>query len=171
MIGVGRKTNAMSTSPASEKNVAYYRIIVPVHGTEADKHAIELAGMIGGGKQAELVLVHVVEVAQALPLEADMPIEVGHGENALRDAENSAKSATSRIGRVTPELLQARSAGAAIVDEAVERGADVIVMALCQHMRHGQPTGGSTVPYVLQNAPCEVIVTRLPSDIAWNNES
>lgn len=143
----------------------YKRIIVPVQGSDADRKAIELAGLLGSGKAAELVLVHVVEVAQSLPLEADMPVEAGAGERTLQDAEQWArKCSDSRVGRIIPELLQARSAGAAIVDEALERGADVIVMALRQHRRHGQSTPGDTVPYVLKNAPCEVLVTRLPSE-------
>lgn len=143
----------------------YRRIVVPVHGTEADKRAIELATQIGAGKNAEMVLVYVVEVAQSLPLEADMPAEVDTGEDVLRGAEQLARQeANGRVGRISPELLQARSAGAAIVDEAIERSADVIVMALCNHMRHGHPTPGETVPYVMQNAPCEVVVARVRSE-------
>jgi hypothetical protein len=164
MIGVGRKPNGKSNTCVSEQSVSYSRIIVPVHGTHADKRAIELAGMLGSGQGAEIVLVNVVEVVQSLPLEADLPVEVGEGEDALQMATEWAKRHAPRVGHVSPELLQARSAGAAIVDEAVERGADVIVMALCQHMRHGQPTSGETVPYVLKNAPCEVVVVRLPSE-------
>ncbi len=143
----------------------YRRIVVPVHGTDADQRAIELATQIGAGKNAEMVLVYVVEVAQSLPLEADMPGEVDAGERVLQGAERVARQAADgRIGRIHPELLQARSAGAAIVDEAIERGADVIVMALCNHMRHGQPTPGETVPYVMANAPCEVVVARIRAD-------
>jgi nucleotide-binding universal stress UspA family protein len=59
------------------------------------------------------------------------------------------------------ELLQARSAGAAIVDEAIERASDAIVMAARIRKRHGKPTVGDTVNYVLKNAPCEVIVVRI----------
>jgi nucleotide-binding universal stress UspA family protein len=164
MINVGRKTKDRVAVNASENIVPYRRILVPVHGTEADKRAIELATLIGTGKNAEMVLVYVVEVAQSLPLEADMPSEVDTGEDVLQGAERWARqTADGRVGRISPELLQARSAGAAIVDEAIERGADVIVMALCNHMRHGQPTPGETVPYVMQNAPCEVVVARVRS--------
>lgn len=165
MISVGRKSTSRISAGTSEDSVSYSRIIVPVHGTHSDKKAIELAVMLGSGTRSEIVLVYVVEVVQSLPLEADLPGDVSIGETVLAQAEEWASSVTDgRVGRVSPELLQARSAGAAIVDEAIERGADVIVMALRQHMRHGQPTPGATVPYVLQNAPCEVVVTRLPSD-------
>lgn len=145
--------------------MSYSRIIVPVHGTAADKRAISLASLLGSGKGTEMVLVYVVEVAQSMPLEADLPAEAAAGEEALRDAETWARAAASgRITRISPELLQARSAGAAVVDEAIERGADVIVMAQQQHFRHGQPTSGDTVPYVMDNAPCDVVVTRLSSN-------
>jgi nucleotide-binding universal stress UspA family protein len=165
MIITRRKPGVRDQAESPEKMMGYSRIIVPVHGTHADRRAIEVAGLLGSGKSAEIVLVHVVEVAQSLPLEADLPVEIAEGEQTLREAEEWARqAASSRVGRISPELLQARSAGTAIVDEAVERGAEVIVMALCQHRRHGQPTPGKTVPYVLMNAPCEVIVTRLPSD-------
>lgn len=141
----------------------YRRIVVPVHGTETDKKAIEVASLLGTGKNAEMVIVYVVEVAQSLPLEADLPGEVHSGENVLQTAESWARhTLDGKVGRISPELLQARSAGAAIVDEAIERGADLIVMALCNHMRHGQSTQGETVPYVMQNAPCEVVIARVP---------
>lgn len=165
MITVGRIRKSQAVLDASEKIVPYRRIVVPVHGTEADKRAIELATLIGTGKNAEMVLVYVVEVAQSLPLESDMPSEVDSGEDVLQGAESWARQAADgRIGKISPELLQARSAGAAIVDEAIERGADVIVMALCNHMRYGQPTPGETVPYVMRNAPCEVVVARVRSE-------
>jgi nucleotide-binding universal stress UspA family protein len=165
MIGFDFLAAKRAASLTTESRMPYSRIIVPVHGTDADRKAIEVAGLLGSGKSAEIVLVHVVEVAQSLPLEADMPVEVSEGEQALQEAEQWARRCVdSRVGRIVPELLQARSAGAAIVDEAIERGAEVIVMALCQHRRHGQPTPGETVPYVLKNAPCEVVITRLPSD-------
>jgi len=165
MIHVGRRPGDRKESAVLENTMGYSRMIVPVHGTNADRRAIEVAGLLGSGKSAEIVLVHVVEVAQSLPLEADLPVEIGAGEQTLREAEEWARAAAStRVGRISPELLQARSAGTAIVDEAIERGAEVIVMAMCQHLRHGQPTPGKTVPYVLKNAPCEVIVTRVPSN-------
>lgn len=162
MIGGERTPPTNGAAGESESRVTYSRIVVPVHGTSADRRAISLAGLLGSGKGAEMVLVYVVEVAQSMPLEADLPAEASAGEEVLREAEAWAKAAAnSRISRISPELLQARSAGAAIVDEAIERDADVIVMAQQQHMRHGQPTSGATVPYVMANAPCDVVVTRL----------
>jgi nucleotide-binding universal stress UspA family protein len=120
-----------------------------------------LAGLLAGRKNAEVTLVYVVEVRQALPLDADMPQAVAAGESALDNALEYAKQrAEHRIQKVSSELLQARSAGAAIVDEAIEQDADVIVMASRNRLRFGRVTVGDTVPYILKNAPCEVIVVR-----------
>lgn len=139
----------------------YRRILVPIQGTDADFRALELAGMLGQRKGAAITLVYVVEVKQALPLDAELPQAVAAGEEALTRAEHFARQkAEHRMQRVTPEMLQARSAGAAIVAEAIERDVDVIVMASQNRRQHGQMTVGETVPYVLKNAPCEVILAR-----------
>src|SRR5690606_10023644 len=85
------------------------------------------------------------------------------GERWLEAAESWAQRIDhGSVKKVIPELLQARSAGPAIVDEAVERNADLIVMALRNQRKHGRPTVGETIPYVLKNAPCEVLISRLP---------
>jgi hypothetical protein len=59
--------------------------------------------------------------------------------------------------------LQARSAGPAIVDEATNQKSDVIVMALRNQRKYGRATVGETVPYVLKNAKCEVLIRRQPA--------
>lgn len=150
--------------------MSYKRILVPVQGHECDRRAIELATVIANGAGAEITLVYVVEVAQKLPLEAELPGEIEHAELALERCEAWAKpnGGSSKGVRINPELLQARAAGPAIVDEAVERGADLIVMALRAHKRHGRPVVGETVPYVLKNSPCEVVITRSAASAGYD---
>ncbi len=55
-------------------------------------------------------------------------------------------------------MIQAREAGPAIVDEAAERGIDLILMGVKYKSRFGQFSLGSNVMYVLKNAPCRVIL-------------
>ena len=65
--------------------------------------------------------------------------------------------------RLEPVLLQARDVGAAIVDEAAERGADLLVLGVPFRTRFGGEFAiGRTIPYILQNAPCAVWVVREP---------
>lgn len=140
----------------------YRRIVVPVLGSEQDTRAIDLAVSIAGRYGGcELTLVYVAEVPQHLPLDADLPEEVTNGEAVLeRTAEYAQAGPDTRWQRITTELLQARSASAAIVDEAIERGADAVVLAAENHREHGVITQGETVPYVLKNAPCDVVLVR-----------
>ena len=70
----------------------------------------------------------------------------------------------SRHATIVTELLQARAVGPAIVDEAIERDAEAIVMTAAIHRRHGRPTLGETTDHVLLNAPCEVVVIRTVPD-------
>jgi nucleotide-binding universal stress UspA family protein len=71
------------------------------------------------------------------------------------------RSAESAHYKLETVLLQARDVGAAIVDEATERGADLIICGLPFRRRFGGDFAiGRTIPYVLKNAPCAVWVAR-----------
>lgn len=144
--------------------MAYKHVLVPIHGNDCDRQALELAASVADSKDTHLSLVYVVEVAQEYPLEADLPQELEVAERALSAASRYAESVFNGIRpTLHPELLQARSAGPAIVDEAIDQHADVIVMALRNQRKHGRATVGETVPYVLKNAPCEVLIRRQPA--------
>ena len=63
---------------------------------------------------------------------------------------------------VETDLLQSREVGPAIVDEAIERGVDLITIGLEYEKKFGEFNLGDTVPYVLKNAPCWVVICREP---------
>ena len=142
------------------------RILVPVKGDpQTDEEALRLAytyalAKAGKGANVTVDVVYVVEVPHALALNADLPEEVEKGERALDHAEAIARN--MGFNHVEASLLQARSAGAAIVDMARETGADMIVMATDYHKKLGELDLGRTIPYVLKNAPCRVWVCRAP---------
>jgi len=59
--------------------------------------------------------------------------------------------------------VQARDVGAAIVDEAAARDADMLILGLPYKTRFGGDFAiGRAVPYALKNAPCAVWVVREP---------
>ena len=143
--------------------MTYKHLLVPILGNACDQQALDLAASVAESQDTHLSLIYVVEVAQEFPLEADLPAELEAAERALEAASRYAVSVFNGTNsQVHPELLQARAAGPAIVDEAVDQKADVIVMALRNQRKHGRPTVGDTVPYVLKNAPCEVLIRRQP---------
>ena len=83
---------------------------------------------------AELVGVHVVEIDWTLPLDADI---AGHDEEAQRVLDIAEATAEAAHYQLETVLLQARDVGAAIVDEATEREADLIICGLPFRRRFG----------------------------------
>lgn len=138
------------------------RVILPVSGGPADERLIQIISKITTRRAVVLTLVFVVEVQQSMPLDAELPSEIERGETVLESAERIANTfVAEKQSSIGTELLQARSAGAAIVDEAIDRGADVIYIGTTLRRKFGRVTIGETTDYVLKNAPCEVHVVRL----------
>lgn len=140
----------------------YRRILVPVHGGPLDQYALDLAARLcdkDGG--TDLTLVYVVEVPQRLALDADIPCDIEDGESVLQSAAQYAQSMRGiKWRKVSTELLQARQAASAIVDESTERGSEAIILASANRRRRGTLTQGETVPFILDNAPCNVVLVR-----------
>lgn len=137
------------------------RILVPLGGNEADAATLQIACDAARKTRAQVFAIYVITVKRALPLDADLVSEAHSGENILARAE---QWGTEFDYQVETELLQSREIGPAIVDEAVNRGADLIVLGLPYKRHYGEFTLGRTVPYVLKNAPCPVWVYRTPQD-------
>lgn len=145
----------------TEPRAADYRLVVPVTGGSEDDRLLDIVDKISQKSHTYITLVYVVEVAQSMPIDAELPAEIERGERVLKEAEIfTTRCVGGRRGAITTELLQARSAGAAIVDEAIDHGANAIMLGTSVRKKFGQLSTGETVDYVLRNAPCEVIVIR-----------
>lgn len=141
-------------------NRAFRRAVVALNGGSSDLAAVRLAAEYARSNKAELVGVHVVEIDWTLPLDADIAGRSEEVQGILDAAEAAAEGAKVNL---EPVLLQARDVGAAIVDEATEREADVLILGLAYRTRFGGDFAiGRTIPYVLKNAPCAVWVVREP---------
>jgi len=137
----------------------FHKILVPVIGTEADEEAMKLACRLAKKNKAKIWAVYVIAVKRALPLDAEIESEIRKAEGILDHIEIIAEEEDCEI---ETDLLQAREAGPTIVDEAVEREADLILMGVSYKRRFGQFSLGDVVPYVLKNAPCRVILYHQP---------
>ena len=95
-----------------------------------------------------------------MPLDADV---AGRSEAVQRILDIAEETAEENHYSVEAVLLQARDVGAALVDEASERDADLLVLGLPYRKRFGGDFAiGSTIPYCLKNARCTVWVVREP---------
>ena len=136
------------------------QFLVPCDGSMAAYEALALACTEAKRNKGRVFVVHVIEVKRTLPLDAEMAPEAQRGEAILTEAE--------RLGdeldiKVEGELLQSREAGHAIVDEAIERGVDVIVLGTEYTRPFGEFQVGRTTQFVMKHAPCQVWVFRLPA--------
>ena len=133
--------------------------MVPVDGSHASLQAVALACDIAHKNKGRVSVVHVIEVKRTMPLDAELEPEAAAGEEVLKQA---ARVAREQDFDVDSEILQAREASHAIVDEAIERGVDLIILG----MEYQQPFGdfqlGQVIQHVMRSAPCEVWVCRHP---------
>ncbi len=137
----------------------FKRILVPADGGAMDAAALEFAGQFVKKNKAEIFLLYVVQVERELPLNAAMDSVFAQGEGVL---DHLLEVGEKYGGRVHPEMLQARSAGAAIVGEALNRKVDLIVMGMSLQKKFGELEVGEREIHVLKNAPCEVWLVRAP---------
>lgn len=134
-----------------------HRILVPVNGTITDEEAVRFACRLALRPHASVLAITVVEVPRGLALSTVENEEVAAAEKLLAHAE--------AIGRdydleVKTEVLQAREAAPALVEEIAERDIDLAVVGLTYRERFGEFYMGRTVPHILQHAPCRVFVLR-----------
>ncbi len=135
------------------------KILVPVDGGALDEEMVSFACELAKRSHARVYAVYVIEVKRTLPLEIDLPAEVEKGEAILQRAEETARRSKQDI---ETEVLQARDAGTAIVEEAERRGIDLIVMGLRYRKQYDQFYLGSTAMHLLKNASCRVCICREP---------
>jgi nucleotide-binding universal stress UspA family protein len=139
---------------------AFRRAILALAGGSCDDRIVHLAADLGRVGHGELVGVHVIEVGWSMPLDAEIAARSDAAQQILDQAETTAEAYKAGL---EPVLLQAREVGAALVDEATERSADLLIVGLPYRKRFGGDFAiGRTIPYVLKHAPCEVWVVREP---------
>ncbi|TMM10432.1 MAG: amino acid permease [Actinobacteria bacterium] len=154
-------------------------ILVPVFGNDLDDDIVGTAGRLAAdeGEEGEggavIEALYVVEVPLSLPLDARVPDEE---IAAAKKAVARAKEVGEEYEGVTvaTAMVRARAAGEAIVTEAKRRGVEAIVLAAEKptRMRGGKILGGrgrprdrsvgETTRYVLEKAPCRVVLTAPP---------
>lgn len=132
-------------------------VLVTINGGPDDEAALRAACQMARQGRARVLAVHVIEIPRVFPLDADLPEPFARGEALLQWAEVLAAEAGVVV---QAELLQARDAGVAIVDEAAERQADLLVLGVAHKRRRGQYELGRTVRFVLEHAPCPVWLVR-----------
>ncbi len=134
--------------------------LVAVDGGEAAYSALRAACDLAKRSKAQVSVLYVIEVPRSVALDATLDAEVEKGETILARAEEIAREHATTV---QADLIQARQAGHAVVDEATDRGVDAIVLGVEYHRPLGQFTLGRLPLYVLEHAPTQVWLIRYPA--------
>jgi APA family basic amino acid/polyamine antiporter len=145
----------------------YRRLLVPVKlgpiGVEVFATALRLAEELG----ASIMAVHVVLVPLDEPLDAPLYEEEERAASSLAEAK---LLAAEHGVEVDAEVVRARAIGAAVIEQARDRDAALIVMGSSPRWRSQSRMFGPTVEYVLRKAPCEVMVIAYPQGVLEEEE-
>ncbi len=133
------------------------KVLVPIVGNGVDRDVVRLACELAEENEASVYAVYVIEVERSLPLDATQEKKMSMAEDILSRAEQAAVEDGYRIDT---GILQAREAGPALVNEAREGNADLIVLGVGYKKRLGVFNIGDTTSYVLREAPCGVVLYR-----------
>jgi basic amino acid/polyamine antiporter, APA family len=134
-------------------------ILVPIASGYASDEAMDFACRLAAERRASIVALTAIEVPLDLPLDAELPEDVREANEQLDEARAIGDSYGVRVvGRIA----RTRNIGRAIVDEAIRRHSEIIVMAGPRRVRlqHGRrQIFGDAVDFVLRHAPCRVMVS------------
>jgi nucleotide-binding universal stress UspA family protein len=146
--------------PDANQRAPFKKAVLGLNGSPTDELVVHLGCQLAKLANAELVAIHVIEVDWRHELSEDLTAQNETASALLDFAEGIAERYHVKM---SGDLLQAREVAAALVDEAVELGADAIIIGLSYRKRFGGDFAlGETIPYIFQNAPCQVIVVREP---------
>jgi APA family basic amino acid/polyamine antiporter len=155
-------------------------MLVPILGTPLDDDIMQTAGRLAAEEAdpdeggAVIEALWIFEVPMALPLDTRVPEdELKRARAALRRAK--AVGEEYEGVEVATAVVRHRRAGEAIVQEARRRGVEAVVLAAEEpsRLRGGLHLGGKpglhdtvvgeTTRYVVNKAPCRVILTAPPA--------
>ena len=136
------------------------KVLVPVSGNHVDAEVIRIACDLAEESNASVYAVYVMEIERSLPLDVSLDQQTAKAEEILDRAQTLARELGHEIDT---GILQAREAGPAIVHEATEGRADLIVMGVGHRRRLGVFDIGDTTLHVLRDAPCHVVLYRAPA--------
>ena len=182
-VSQGKSLTQRFTIPAEALqetvHAEYGSILVPVLGTRLDDDIVGTAGRLAAeqaeeGDGAVLEALYVFEIPMSLPIDARVPDErVQAAKRALARAKEVGEEYEGV--EVATAMVRGRTAGQAIVAEARRRGVEAIVLAAEEptRIRGGAILGGrgrardrfvgETTRYVVEKAPCRVILTAPPA--------
>jgi APA family basic amino acid/polyamine antiporter len=143
-----------AAAPEGFRELAYRSAIVPILGQDVSGRAMHAAAKLVD-PNASIDAIVFLEIPPQLSLEAGMEREEEEAREVLEAARLRARDEKLKIRTA---VVRTRSTGAAIVDEAKRRNAEVIYLDFANTTRPGL---GAVASYVLEKRPCRVVIETM----------
>ena len=132
-------------------------VLLPVNKVHGYESALHLAHSFTHESKGKIYAIYVIEVKLDFPIDVEVKDEINRGEETLAYIELLAKEEKCTV---EAEILQARQAGPAIVQEAANIMASMIVLSVDHNNVLTGFRMGKTTDYVLKNSRCPVLLWR-----------
>jgi APA family basic amino acid/polyamine antiporter len=143
-----------AAAPAGFRELAYRSAIVPILGPDVSGRAMHAAAKLVD-PNASIDAIVFLEVPPQLSLESGLEREEEGARELLEAARLRARDEKLKIRTA---VVRTRSTGAAIVEEAKRRNAEVIYLDFAGVSRPGL---SSVASYVLEKRPCRVVIETM----------
>jgi nucleotide-binding universal stress UspA family protein len=112
-----------------------------------------------GARGASLFLIHVIELPDPTPLDADVPDLEATAKAIFRSAVRIASRSGMKVSKL---VIRARRAGPALADEMKVRNADLAVIGYHHRLTLGEILLGTTAQHLMKHAPCHLLIDIAP---------
>jgi nucleotide-binding universal stress UspA family protein len=124
-------------------------------------HAYELTELACrlGAAEASLLLVHVIELPDPTPLDADVPNLETTAKQILGKATRIANRSHMKVRTL---ILRAHNVASALLDEMKQNRIELAVLGYHHRRTLGEIILGTTARRLAKNAPCHIVLSIPP---------
>jgi APA family basic amino acid/polyamine antiporter len=141
----------------------FRRILVPMKLGDIGEEMVATAIALAKERGAAVEAITVVRVPRRFELEGELPPDVAARVDA--SLEEARMLGEDHGVEVATDVVRARSIGHAIVEEAIKRDVDLVVLGSSARWRRQSRFFSPTVDFVIRRAPCEVVVVAFPEGV------
>jgi nucleotide-binding universal stress UspA family protein len=134
------------------------KVVVGLKTVEQAAELVELACLMSR-PDATLLLVHVIELPDNTPLDADVPDLDEEGRKILHVGEEVARR---EVRKRSTRLVRAHSAAQAMLEELKESHADLAVLSYHHKRTISELVFGTTARHLVRHAPCQLLISVPP---------
>lgn len=162
LVSTGLPVLLVRAAPGLEEGLVFHRVLTAATGTRVGRAAEEVASVLATRTGADLDIVHVISRADRMmhAVWSGRPDQ----HSAARTLLTRSVASAARFGSAATGVTRVgASAHEQVLDAAVERRADTIVVGAQVVSIDGRPFLGHGVEYLLEHATQTLIVVAYPS--------